>query len=300
MKTTFVKGFALLAMLSIVICCKNKAAESEDGEISAEASSTQITSNAALQNNKSDRKFVRTADAKFEVQNVHQATYAIENATTRFGGFVTYTNLQSHVFDKQETKISQDSIVETFKYKVENSVTIRVPNTQLDTVLRTIGKQIKFLDYRVIKADDVSLQMLADQMASRRNIASEKRLEKAIDNKGTKLKTIIDAEDRLDLKKSATDVNTISTLALKDQVYFSTVTLEIYQKETVRNEVVANESNIDAYRPHIGLRIIDGLKTGWYILEGIIAFIVQLWSIALILLLGVIIYRKYTTKPHLK
>ena len=39
--------------------------------------------------------------------------------------------------------------------RLKISIWIGVPNTRLDTVIKTIAKQIDFLDYRVIKADDV-------------------------------------------------------------------------------------------------------------------------------------------------
>lgn len=302
MKSISLKGFVLFGILAVVFSCKNyDESKAYETDASAEvAPSTEISSNAAVENPKSQRKFIRTADAKFEVSDVRRATYAIENATTKFGGFVTNTNLQSHVSERNETKISQDSSLQTIKYTVDNSITIRVPNTKLDTVLRTIGKEIKFLDYRTIKADDVSLEMLAGKMASSRSKTSEKRLEKAIDSKGEKLKSIVDAEDRLDLKKADNDTNVLNTLALQDKVDFSTITLQIYQNETMRSEVIANKANIDAYRPHIGIRIFDGLKTGWYILEGIIAFVVQLWSIILLIIIGIFVYKRFLASPKLK
>ena len=107
-----------------------------------------ISSSAAVVDKNSTRKFIRTADVKFKVKNVAKSTYAIEDATSKFGGFVTYTNLQSTINEEDKTKVSQDSTLVTTKYKVENNITIRVPNTKLDTVIKTIAKQIHFLDYR--------------------------------------------------------------------------------------------------------------------------------------------------------
>lgn len=241
----------------------------------------------------SNRKFIRTADIKFKVKNVPQSTYAIENATTKFGGFVTNTNLQTTISEKTETKISQDSTLETIKYEVENNITIRVPNTQLDTILKTITKQIDFLDFRVIKADDVSLHMLSNQLAQKRSTAQEKRVQNAIDKNGKKLNTIIDAEENLNATKEANDTKKLENLALQDQVNFSTLTLQIYQRETIKQEIVANEKT---YRENIGSKILDGLRTGWYMLEGIISFIVQLWSLLLIGIVGYLVYKKYPTK----
>ena len=80
-------------------------------------------------------------------------------------------------------------------------MTLRVPNTQLDTVIKTIAKQIQFLNYRIIKADDVTLQMLSNKMTQKRSQTSEDRLANAIDNKGRKINEIVDAEGKLDQKK---------------------------------------------------------------------------------------------------
>jgi hypothetical protein len=74
------------------------------------------------------------------------------------------------------------------------------------------------------------------------------------------------------------------------------VTLYLYQRESVLQEMVANEKSINAYRPHIGLQVWDSVKTGWFMLEAIIAFIVQLWALFLIVVLGIIGYRKFVKK----
>jgi hypothetical protein len=192
--------------------------------------------------------------------------------------------------------VSQDSTLVTTKYKVDNNITIRVPNTKMDTVIKTIAKQIHFLDYRIIKADDVSLQMLSNELAQKRSNSSEKRLENAIDSKGKKLNQVVDAEATLDAKKEQNDATKLQNLSLQDQVNFSTLTLNIYQDESIKQEMVANEKSINAYRPNIGLQIWDSIKTGWFMLENIISFVVVLWPFALIGFLGFFGYKKFLKK----
>lgn len=299
MKTIPKIGLTLLVMGSVFSCKDAVATENTSMEESVEANAEAkeaTSSSSAVEPKKSNRKFIRKADIKFKVKNVPKSTYAIEDATAKFGGFVTYTNLQSIISEKNETKVSQDSTLETTKYSVENNITIRVPNTRLDTVIKTIANQVDFLDYRLITADDVSLELLKNQMAQNRSKTSEKRIEKAIDDKGKKLNNIIDAEDHLNDKKEQNDNSKLENLSLKDQVNFSTLTLQIYQRETVKQEMVANEKSINAYRPNIGLQIWDSLKTGWYMLEAIIAFIVQLWGIALLGFLALFGYKKFLKK----
>lgn len=284
-----------LLALGLVLSCKEKVAEesADYSENVATDSTSVVSSSAAVENKNSNRKFVRTADVKFKVKNVAKSTYAIEDATTKFGGFVTYTHLQSNIHSEDRTKVSQDSTLVTTKYKVDNNITIRVPNTKMDTVIKTIAKQIHFLDYRIIKADDVSLQMLSNELAQKRSNSSEKRLANAIDSKGKKLNQVVKAEETLDAKKEQNDASKLQNLSLQDQVNFSTLTLNIYQDESIKQEMVANEKSINAYRPNIGLQIWDSIKTGWFMLEHIVSFIVVLWPFALIGFLGFLGYKKF-------
>lgn len=281
-------GLAILLLASMVYSCKDAAPSSEEAATEMTESidsSSVVSSSAAVVNKKDTRKFIRTADIKFKVKNVAKSTYAIEDATTKFGGYVAATNLQSQINEKETTKVSQDSTLISTKYNVTNEITIRVPNTRLDTVIKTIAKQIDFLDYRIIKAEDVSLQMLSNVLAQNRSQISEKRIAKAIDTKGKKLDNILNAEETLENKKEQSDNATVENLKWKDQVNFSTLTVSLYQNEAVKQELIANQKSVNAYRPNIGLQIWDSIKTGWFMLEAIIAFVVQLWGIALLFLL---------------
>lgn len=296
------KVIVVLALLVVgfAISCKQSQERTEESSMEsnydAVEKSEALSSSAAKVDPKSNRKFVRTADIKFKVKNVAKSTNQIEDATVKFGGFVTYTNLQSTILEEDKTKMSQDSTLVSTKYQVENDITIRVPNTQLDTVIKTIAKQIHFLNYRVIKADDVTLQMLSNKMAQNRSTSSEDRLAKAIDTKGKKLNQIVEAEDTLDDKKEQNDINKLQNLSLEDQVNFSTITLQIYQDETITQEMIANEKSLNSYRPNIGLQIWESLKSGWFILENILAFLVSLWPFILIGFLGFFGYKKYLKK----
>jgi len=298
MKTIAKLGTLTLVIIALLFSCKKADYSSNEGsaDVKISADSTAVSSSAAVVDKNSKQKFIRTADIKFKVKNVVKSTYAIENATQKFGGFVTYTNLQSNIHDQVKTKISQDSTLETTKYTVENNITIRVPNTQLDTVIKTIAKQIDFLDFRVIKADDVSLKLLSNQLSQKRSASTEKRVEKAIDSKGKKINDIMEAENTLANQKETNDNHAIDNLSLQDQINFSTITLQLYQNETIRQETMASEKNSNAYKPNLGLQILDSLKNGWYILESIFVFLINLWPFIIICLGGFFLYKKYGKK----
>ena len=290
------RSLLLLTVITLLIGCKkgedNQEASAEEVLTSADT----ISSSAAVEKEGSTRKFIRTADLKFKVKNVTQSTYAIENIANKFDGFVTYTNLQSNIIDKFETKVSQDSTLETTHYNVENNITIRVPNKRLDTVIKSIAKQIDFLDYRIIKADDVSLKMLSNQLSQKRSNNNEKRIEKAIDTKAKKINDIIDAETNLANQKEQNDNSKLDNLSIQDQINFSTLTIQIYQHESVKQEMNANTKDYNYYKPNIGLRILDSLKTGWYVLLDVIVFFVEIWWLLFMAIGALILYKKYIKK----
>lgn len=297
MKTTAKLGLTALTIITLLFSCKKSDYDSgELADAKMAADTTAISSSAAVEQKDSKQKFIRTADIKFKVKNVVKSTYAIENAVQKFGGFVTYTNLQSNIHDQIKTKISQDSTLETTKYSVENNITIRVPNTKLDTIIKTIAKQIAFLDYRIIKADDVSIKLLANQLSQKRGAVNEKRVEKAIDSKGKKINDVIDAENALANQKEENDNRIIENLSMQDQINFSTITLQLYQNETIKQEITAGEKDSAAYKPNLGIQIIDALKSGWYILQAILVFFVNLWPIILLIISGFFLHKKYYKK----
>lgn len=287
-------GMALL-LFGLAFACK-QADSLENSTTSADSTAFKttrtISSNAAVEQKESNRKFIRTADLKFKVRNVAKSTSEIENIVVKNGGFVTLTDLKSTINEKSETKISQDSTLETTRYTVDNTITIRVPNTQLDTVLKSMSKEVAFLDSRLIKADDVALQLLSNKMAQKRLTSHQKRLEKGIDAKGKKLNEISNAEDKVLTRESENDETVLKNISIEDQINFSTVTIYLYQRESVLQEIIANEKSINAYRPHIGLQIWDSLKTGWFMFETILALVVQFWALIPIALLGMLGYRK--------
>ena len=254
------------------------------------------SSTAVVGKKEAERKFVRTADLKFKVKDVAKATYYIEDVVNRQGGFVTYTNLSSTIDNTSSTQVSEDSTLETTFYNVTNTMTIRVPNSKLDSTLKEIAKNIDYLDYRIIKADDVALQLLSNELTQKRVAKNVAREASAIDTKGKKLAETTTAEETLLSKQEASDNARIANLSLQDQVSFSTITINIYQKQTLKRELICNNKSTKEYEPNFGIKVYQSLQFGWDMLETIIVSIVRLWGLILLALIAYLIYRKYARK----
>ncbi|UXE68988.1 MAG: DUF4349 domain-containing protein [Chryseotalea sp. WA131a] len=284
-----------LGLLILTFSCSRQGREeAEKGTVADSISNTFISSSAAVENGKdSTRRFIRTAELKFKVKSVIKSTYDIEDITNRQGGFVTYTNLTSDINNVTTIAVSADSTLETTYYTVTNSIKIRVPNTKLDTTLKEISRNIDYLDYRIIKAEDVALQILSNNLIQKRSAKNQERLANAIDKKGKKLNETTNAEELLLDKQEQSDNAKISNLSLTDQIKFSTINISIYQRQTFKRELILNDKNVDAYDPSFGSKVLESLKFGWDILETFLVFLTRLWGLFLFAILVYIIYKKY-------
>ncbi len=288
------KIFLFFIVIIIYTGCKNESNHSENMAMDAAAPESIVSSTAAVENNKdSTRKFIRTADLKFKVKDAIRSTYDIENITVRQGGFVTYTNLASTINYTTSTQIKVDSISESTFYTVNNTMKLRVPNYKLDTVLKGIARNIDFLDYRIIKADDVALDLMTNDLTQNRNNSNEDRLRKAIDIKSGRLNDINDAEDNLESKQEKRDAARIANLRLKDQINFSTINLILYQRQDVKNETIGSRKIIEEYEAGFGSKLLTTLKGGWILLETLILFIVQFWALLLLAAVLIVLYKKF-------
>lgn len=238
-------------------------------------------------------KFVRTGDIRFKVKNVADATYRIEDITRRFKGFVTYTTLHSRIDQTSERIISKDSILKTTYFTVENTITIRVPSRNLDTALKQIATLVEYLDYRNISANDVRLQILSNKLEKRRLARYNERLSKISDKGNANYmddKSYI--EENLLQKQAQADQSLINDLSLEDQIEYSTITISLYQGQERNHELIVNEENIEDFKPSLGSRIGESLKTGWYFIEDVVVGLIAAWPLFLILIIIYLILRK--------
>jgi len=249
---------------------------------------TYISSSAALENpSDTTRKMIRTADIKFKVIDVIRATYSIEDIVVKHNGFVENTNLASRIDRTKETAVKEDSTLLTTYYTVVNTLVLRVPNTQLDSTLKEIARLVEFMDYRNISAKDVTLDLLSKKLEQNRLARYDSRMKNAIDNKGKRLEDVSAAEDNLLNKQAQADESKLADLQILDKIKFSTITLSVYQNQSIKYEVIAKEKTIKPYSTPFSARFTDALKFGWTIIVEICLLLVNIWPL---LFVGVLVF----------
>jgi Domain of unknown function (DUF4349) len=291
-----IKRYVVLGLLSTIVSCNQYQKEQiSNNAITADSSysNNKAPVDVVKNNNYQNRQFIRTANMKFKVENVLNTTHTIEDITKRNGGFVAQTNLNSTTNTVSTTPISKDSSIETTTYIVENTITIRVPNTLLDSTLLAIAKHIQFIDNRTIKADDVSLEILSNNLTQTRLNRSQKRVAEAIEKRGVKLTETTASEEVLLTHQKEADEAAVLNLSLRDQVQFSTIHLTIYQRETSKAEIICHSKELVAYEPSFGLKVMESITIGWHFIEVFIVFIVKFWALFLLCILVYILYKKF-------
>lgn len=293
MKTSTLAITLVITLLSLS-CGRSKTDYNEKASIE-EHTAEAITGSTAASEKRKDtvHQFVRTADLKFKVKEVVKATYAIEHIVAKLDGFVTFTNLTSQVNEINETPLGNDSLLEKTRFSIVNSMIIRVPNYNLDSTLKCIAPLVDFLDYRVIKADDVSLSLLANKLSQTRNNVNQARLSNAVAQQGKKLNEITHTEEQILQRQEQNDNALISNMALKDKIQYSTITIELYQRPGVKYERVINDKNSAAFEPSFGIKIKHSIVFGWSVLETILVFLFRLWPLFLVGFIAYLLLKKF-------
>lgn len=270
----------------------------DEADDSADSQTAAPLNSTAADYTHPDRKFVRTADLSMEVKDVYKSTTRIENKVSELGGYVTKSDLASNVFSEKTYEISKDSAVEVRKYTVSNRMTLRIPETELSKFLIALGDEISFLDYRNIQADDVSLQLLLNQMEQQRIENVKGKLENLTSENGKigeKQQVISDGNN----KQSELNREKINRMKTEDQIAYSTVSLTIKEKEKAAEIPVINLKDFDdKYKTGFWLSAWNSVKGGFDLLQTILIGILYLWPV---FVLGSLIWfaiRKYRKSPN--
>lgn len=242
------------------------------------------------------RRFILTGDLRFRTRDVVRTTFGIEELIARQGGYVANTRLATHVDQRYLTPISTDSALETTKYTVVNRLTVRVPSNRLDSTLKALIAHVDFLDHRTLTATDVRIALLRDDLARRRLERHSQRLNEAIDEQGRKLAETVRAEEAVVDRRAQADEATLNTLEIEDRIAYSTLTLDIYQREVIRREMLANEQNIEAYEPGFFHKAGEALHDGWELLQDLALLLLRSWSLVFCVIVAYLLFRRLRRK----
>jgi hypothetical protein len=258
---------SILFLFMIVSCGrKMQEAESSDSIETAETNASQVSNqlgNLPEHDLYSDGKtqLIKTVNYRFEVENVRKTTDAIELAVKKYPAYVSSSNI--HL----ENPI------------LENKITIRIQSDYFNDLLKEIDQQAVFVNFRDVKTDDVEKEFvdLESRIKTKREV--EARYMEILRKKTGTIEELLRAEEQIGDLHEEIEASVSRVKYLKDQVRYSTITLEFYQ--TIVQEVKAEN------KPLFSEKLKEGLETGWQILVGILVALAYIWPL---MVLGVVVY----------
>src|SRR5450432_991842 len=247
----------------------------------------------AFRQESGERRFVRTASLRCNVNKVDDAVTGIEEKTRALGGFVSFSRMNNTIQDSKGKSISADSSIQTIHFATEGLLVLRVPDYELDSLVAALRPLAIFMLSREISAEDVHIQMLSNQLINQRATRTRRRITADIDMKGKKLSDIEQAEKTAEERDEVADNAKLANLSLEDKINYSTISVELYQDPGIRYTTVARERNITEYEPPFLDQLGESFSSGWQMVKELVISVARYWSILLLCGFGYFIFMKY-------
>jgi hypothetical protein len=244
------KIFIVLAGIAMLAACKG--------------SSTATTDSVSMDS----VKLVKTADMRIKVKDVQTVGEKISKLTTECGGMVMHHSTQANIVNKQDLQLSHDSIKQLTVYNNTAELVIKLPTEFLEPFMDSLNHLGTYVDARKMDIEDHTIDYLATELKAENRHESVKLRSKIKLTQGG-------ADSILALKDEAVNQK-VDNLRTNDAVVYSTLTLNLYQSNTVHAEVVAND-DLGAYKTPLTTRMGLALSNGWFYFSDLMVGVINLW-----------------------
>ena len=213
------------------------------------------------------RRLLKTANYKFQVDNVDVSTQAIEALTPGYEAVIADMNLV------------------TTGSEVSNSLVIRVPSLNFEKLIEELGKNALFTNYKRITAQDVTEEFIDIETRLKTKKAVRDRYVDILKNKAKTVDEVLKAEEQIRHLQEEIEAKEGRLAYLQNRVSMSTINLEIYQR-------VPFASAPDVYEEPYLAKVKDAFSNGWTIVTMMSLFLVNIWPLAIIGI-GIFVGRKW-------
>ena len=207
-----------------------------------------------------ERMIIKTAEIRFQVEDLKTSTKKIEEITAQFGGLVSSMN-----------QTNSD-------YSLENFITIRMPADKFDVFMEQIGKESIYTNYTRINSEDVTeeYQDISTRLKTKKEVRD--RYIDILRNKAKTVEDILAAEEKIRVIQEEIESVEGRLKFLNDKTALSTINIAIYQE-------VDYVKPPQVFRKPFFTKLKEGFVNGWVLIQQIIVGLVTIWPILLILAL---------------
>ena len=225
------------------------------------------------------KELLITASANFKVKDVVKSSTAIENLTRQQGGYVALSNISNQPNDSR-TFVQDDKNITITTYTRQADMTVRVPRVNVNKFLAQLQPQVAFLNEQEFTAEDVTLdiyrQKLASQLGS--DMADELSQERLNSKNNKDQSSNVDAISATYDARRQQELAKLEQMAIADKVKYSTIRLTFMQPDISYKEITQNlEVLMDAESPSFGAQVQQAFKFGWEMLRWLVLGLIKMW-----------------------
>lgn len=278
-----VKKVAICAMTVFVFACNGEAYNEnlamEAVDVSEEfESSVYGNSNKALQDNDApvkemykDIKIIKSATAKYKVDDVKLATTKIKKIAMQYQAYISDLRFQNTL------------------YQIENRFTVKVPQEHFDAMMDSIAGVVSFIEYENITTKDVTEEYIDLQSRLKTKLEVKARYEEVLRRNAKTVEDILLTEDKLRIIQEEIESAQGRLKYLTSKVAYSTIQIDLY-------ETVEYVDEPTSYKKTFGDKSKNGFSFGWNMVESLVLFLIHVWPLLLGGILLVVFLRKRIKK----
>ena len=239
------------------------------------------------------KELLITANANFKVEDVVKSTSAIENLTRQQGGYVALSKTTNIESDSRTFNKGDQNVTLTTYYR-QATMTVRIPREKVSGFLKQVQQQVAFLNEQEFSAQDVTLDIYRQQLASKLNsdMASELSQERLNSKNDKDQDSNVDTITATYAARQQQEYAQLEKLDIADRVKYSTIDFTFTQPNSSYKETTQNlDIIIDAERPSFAAQVGEAFKEGWNMLRAIALGLIQLWWLVVLFGVFYLIYR---------
>jgi hypothetical protein len=183
----------------------------------------------------------------------------------------------------REAPYNADSLKRIQLYSPTAYLTLRVPAAGLDSIVRILTAMSSFIEYRVLKEQDKTLDYLSNALKNKDTEANTGSI------KPGKQSTALDVAAYQDAKKNLAIDRKIINLGILDDVNYATFSVQLFQPEMADVQIVVNPSKV--IRAGFGSELQSALSEGVDIFRNVFIFLLRLWPFWIVGAVGLWLYR---------
>jgi len=212
-----------------------------------------------------DKKIIKTANLNLEVKDYNVYYSSLREKVKNIGGYIA-----------QEEQTQSD-------YKIENTISIKVPVDQFDNAVAQLTTNIEKLNEKKISSNDVT----AEFVDTRSRMEAKKQVRQCymdLLNQAKNMEEILSVQSEINGIQEQIESGLGRIEYLSHSSVFSTINITYFQ--------VLNSSAKNDDKPSFGQKITNAFKTGWNFISDLFIGLVSVWPLYFLIFLAVIIYRR--------